>query len=241
MDEAFSCPFMYWVGMDTPTGADPGSLTKFNEFYSKVHLPEVMGANPGFVRASRYELLTPDPRGDFGPRWLAIYEMADEAAAQAYVERNDGPPEGRPTYTQGPSVWQAAQSRWRMIWRYLSSSGTTGQAPFSIFLVGMNVPPDTNEAGLAEFNDFYTQIHVPEVIAARGYARGTRFELHREFKHPEPGCPRFCAVYEDTKDGGRPAQAAGSDPVPSPFSSGPPTWEKHDTLWRLVYRRIDLT
>ena len=26
----------------------------------------------------------------------------------------------------------------------------------------------------------------------------------------------------------------------SPLSSGPPTWEKHDTLWRLVYRRIEL-
>lgn len=25
-----------------------------------------------------------------------------------------------------------------------------------------------------------------------------------------------------------------------PLSSGPPTWEKHDTLWRLVYRRIAL-
>ena len=25
-----------------------------------------------------------------------------------------------------------------------------------------------------------------------------------------------------------------------PLFSGPPTWEKHDTLWRLVYRRVEL-
>jgi hypothetical protein len=230
---------MYWVGMDTPAGADAAALGAFSDFYSRVHLPEVLAANPGFVRASRYELLTPDPRGDFGPRWLAVYEMADEAAAQAYIERNDGPASGRPTYTAGPPAWQGAESRWRLIWRQVSAAGSSGQPPRSIFLVGMNVPPETAPAGLAEFNDFYTNVHVPEVMALRGYARGSRFELHREFRHPQPGCPRFCAVYEDTRvaqkaNGAGPAQAQGA------LSSGPPTWEAHDTLWRLVYRRIEI-
>ena len=90
--------------------------------------------------------------------------MDSEAAARTYAARNDGPPEGRPRYTPGPAAWQQTQSVWRMIWRHVSSSGTASEPPHSIFMVGMNVPPGTDEAGLAEFNAFYTNIHVPEVV-----------------------------------------------------------------------------
>jgi len=68
------------------------------------------------------------------------------------------------------------------------------------------------------------------------YARGTRFELYREFAHPAPGCPRFCAIYEAdaaaTEE--RETRLAGRGTL----SSGPPVWEEHGTVWRLVYRRI---
>jgi hypothetical protein len=77
-----------------------------------------------------------------------------------------------------------------------------------------------------------------------GYARGTRWELHRAFRHPQPGCPRFCAIYEADAAATQANQQRRSNPTPQPgerpLSSGPPTWEKHDTLWRLVYRRIEL-
>jgi hypothetical protein len=242
MAEAFSAPVMYWVGMNTASSTDAAGLEAFNAFYSQTHLPEVLASNPGFVRGWRYELLHPDPRGDFGPRWLAVYEMDGETAARTYAQRNDGPPEGRPTYTPGPAAWQQMQGMWRMIWRRLSSCGSASQPPHSIFMVGMNIPPDTDASGLAEFDAFYTNIHVPEVMAHRGYHRGTRFELHREFRHPQPGCPRFCAIYEADDATTAASQQGRSNPQPdrSPLSSGPPTWEKHDTLWRLVYRRIEL-
>jgi hypothetical protein len=233
---------MYWVGMNTAPHTDDDELAAFNTFYSQTHLPEVVAHNAGVVRGWRYELLQPDPRGDFGPRWLAIYEMDGEAAAQAYGQRNDGPPEGRPTYTDGPAAWQQKKTLWRMFWRRLSSCGSASEPPHSIFMVGMNVPPETDAAGLAEFDAFYTNIHVPEVMSHRGYHRGTRYDLYREFSHPQPGSPRFCAIYEANEATTTAAQQAltASRSGPSPLSSGPPTWEKHDTLWRLVYRRVDL-
>lgn len=244
MQQAFAYPFMYWVGMQTPPETSPAALEEFSKFYSTVHAPEVLAHNPGFVRATRYELLYPDPRGDWGPRWLAVYEMDGEAAARAYAARNDGPPEGRPRYTPGPAAWQQAQSVWRMIWRQLTAVGTASQAPETIYLVGMNVPPDTDAAGLAAFNAFYTDVHVPEVMERSGYVRGTRVELYRAFRHPQPGCPRFCAIYEADEATARANQQYRSQPdaqaARRPLSSGPPTWEKHDTLWRLVYRRITL-
>jgi len=238
MQQAFSQPYMYWVGMDTPPETDTAALAEFSQFYSQVHVPEVVANNPGFVLGTRYELLDPDPRGNphCGPRWLAVYEMDGDAAAKGYAARNDDPSASRPAYTARPPAWQKAQTVWRMIWRQLASSATASQPPESIFMVGMNVPSNTDAAGLAEFNEFYTNIHVPEVMRGGGYARGNRFELHREFLHPAPGCPRFCAIYE--------ADAAATDARHerragrAPLSSGPPTWEKHDTVWRLVYRRV---
>ena len=130
-----------------------------------------------------------------------------------------------------------------MIWRRLESSGHSDGPPHAIYLVGMNVPKDTDEAGLSEFNEFYANVHVPEVIAFLGFRNGTRFELHREFDHPAPGCPRFCAAYEADEDatGFLLRRDAGSASGAPTLSSGPTTWEKHDTLWRLVYCRIDLT
>jgi hypothetical protein len=237
--EAFGYPYMYWVGMNTAPETSPDELAEFDRFYSQTHVPEVVAGNPGFVRGTRYELLDPDPRGDFGPRWLAVYEMDAEAAARGYAERNDGPPEGRPVYTPGPVAWSSTQGMWRMIWRGVAAVGSSLETPYSIFMVGMNVPADTDAAGLAAFNAFYTDIHVPEVMANGGYVRGSRFELYRAFRHPEPGCPRFCAIYEAdeaTTFANREARAAGGRPAP--VSSGPPAWEQHDTLWRLRYRRI---
>jgi hypothetical protein len=107
-------------------------------------------------------------------------------------------------------------------------------------MVGMNVPSDTDATGLAAFNDFYTNVHVPEVMQWGGYARGTRFELYREFLHPRPGSPRFCAIYEADAAATHANQhyVATRQPPRAPLSSGPPTWEQHETLWQVAYRRM---
>ena len=239
MTQAFAQPFMYWVGMEISPEIPPEALKELDAFYSNVHAREVVAQNPGFVSATRYELLDPDPRGGMhhGPRWLAVYELENEAAARGYIERNDEPTtQPRPHYSTWPSGRTYVETVWRLMWRHLTTCGSADRLPYSIFMVGMNVPPDTDAQGLAEFNAFYTNTHVPEVVAAGGYARGTRFERYREFAHPEPGSPRFCAVYEadEATTNARNQRRENR----APLSSGPPTWENHDTLWRLVYRRI---
>lgn len=234
----FSQPFMYWVGMDLDPAIPATEKEELSDFYSRVHAREVVAANPGFVGVTRYELLDPDPRGGMhtGPRWLAAYEVENEAAAATYAQRNDGPAEGRPTYSTWPEGRRYTSTVWRMLWHQIATRGTAAEPPDSIFMVGMNVPPDTDAAGLAEFNTFYSNTHVPEVMEYGAYARGTRLELHRAFAHPEPGCPRFCAVYE--ADAATTAQRNERRSNRAPLSSGPPTWEQHDTIWRLVYKRI---
>jgi hypothetical protein len=235
----FEHPFMYWVGMDTDPRTTPEALAEFNHFYSTTHVHEVIAAHPGFVSVSRYELLDPDARAGaehHGPRWLAVYEMQDEKAAEQYVKDNARPWLHRQKYSPWPAARRKAKTVWRMIWRQISTTGSADAPPESIFIVGMNVPPATDEAGLAEFNTFYTGTHVPEVMAYGGYARGTRFELYRSFAHPDPSSPRFCAIYEADAEA-TDQREARREKRPK-LSSGPPTWEQHDTQWRLIYRRI---
>ena len=100
----------------------------------------------------------------------------------------------------------------------------------------MNAPADADADDLAEFNAFYTDTPVPEVMAYGGYARATRFELYREYAHPAPGSPRFCAIYE--ADAAATAERERRRAERGPLSSGPPVWANHDTVWRLVYRRL---
>src|SRR5215470_5045318 len=103
---------MYWVGMST-TAADATALAEFNDFYSNTHLPEVVAQNAGFARATRYELIDPDPRGGIAPGWLAAYEIDSEAAARTYIDRSDGSADARPKYTHGPAVFKSADHVWR--------------------------------------------------------------------------------------------------------------------------------
>jgi hypothetical protein len=229
---------MYWVGMETDPRTTPEALAEFNHFYSTTHVHEVLAAHPGFDSVSRYELLDPDPRGgeSLGPRWLAVYEAVDEAAVLQYLKDNERPWLHRKRYSPWPSARKRAKTVWRMLWRQLSATGPSAQAPAAIVIVGTNVPADTDAAGLADFNTFYTDTHVPEVMAARGYARGSRFELYRDFAHPAPGCPRFCAIYE--ADAVAMARSEPDAAAPDRLTAGPPPWTQHDTIWRLAYRRI---
>lgn len=233
----FTHPFQYWVGMDTDPRTTPDALDEFNRFYSTVHVHEVIAAHPGFVSVSRYELLDPDPRDGpgsrhHGPRWLAVYEMRDQAAADQYLKDNARPWLHRRAYSPWPPARKRAKTVWRLLWRQIHASGPAAAPPTSVDLVGMNVPPDTDAAGLAAFNAFYDQTHVPEIMAAAGHTRATRYELFRDFGHPEPGCPRFCAVYEAD------AERATRRAARGPLSPGPLAWENRETVWRLTYRRL---
>jgi hypothetical protein len=236
--------FTYWVGMDIPADTSAADVADFNRFYSKTHRPEVLASNPGFLRGRRYELAQDDPRGPRGPRFLAAYDIESEEAALLYISRNDGPASGRPEYSDGPSAWQHRQTKWRLMWRHLLNNPASLQVTASpyMYLVGMSEAAGSNAAEVAQFNQFYNQTHVPEVLTGYGFVSGARYTCMREFMHPAPGVPNYVAMY-GIPDEAR-AQAfmqarLTADPAGNSFSSGPPSWENRDTKWRLTYRQVE--
>jgi hypothetical protein len=193
--QVFANPFLYWVGMDTDPRTTPDALAEFNRFYSTTHVHEVLAAHPGFVSVSRFELIEQDPRASehLGPRWLASYEAQDEAAALQYIKDNERPWLHRRKYSPWPPARRKAKTIWRMLWRQTSAPESSAHTPETFLLLGTNAP-------VADFGGLYTSL-----------------ELYRAFAHPEPGCPRFCAIA-----------------APPALSGG----EQVDSVWRLVYQRI---
>ena len=109
------------------------------------------------------------------------------------------------------------------------------------YWVGMDIPADTSEKDLADFNHFYSFTHRPEVIASNpGFLRGRRYELVQDDPRGPRG-PRFIAAYDvenkesaqlyiDRNDG-----PASGRPV---YSDGPSAWQKRQTKWRLMWQHL---
>ena len=112
-------------------------------------------------------------------------------------------------------------------------------APY-LYFVAMDEAPGTDANGLREFNDFYTNVHVPEVVEVSKFLSGARYQLYRELRHPEPKSPGYLAVYEADDASLQARKDRAANPGASkPLSSGPPSWEGHETAWRLLYKRLD--
>ncbi len=102
---------IYLLGVDPPAGASDEELEVFNAFYTDVHLPEVAQRRHA-LRATRHELVREvRPPYRRAPRFLAVYEMDEDAASQ---RRHSGPP-----YATGPEVWQRHTTPWRLWYRRL--------------------------------------------------------------------------------------------------------------------------
>ena len=164
--------------MDTDPRTTPQALAEFNQFYSTTHVGEVVAAHPGFVGGTRYELVDPasSPAGAGGPRWLAVYGMADEAALEQYLEDNARPWLHRRKYSPWPSARKRAKTVWRMLWRRTADAGSLTTPAQQVLLLRSN----------RQF----------ELALPAGFARATGFALYRAFAPAEADAGRFCLVHE---------------------------------------------
>lgn len=236
----FAQPIMYWVGMDLAPST-PTELAQFRRHYADVHRVEVVERNPGFVLSHQYELAEPDPRGKHGPRWLTIYEIDSEQGLADYLERHESPNAKPMRWTPGPPVWAEKRSTvWRIMWRRQLAVGTPSASPDILRVIGMDPAPGSDAAALAEFDRFYSTVHVPEIMSSTPFDSAARYERAPEFHARPVNSPRFCAVYEGGADKTAQLEAIRTQraATAAPRSSGPAAWAGRDTKWRLTYRRV---
>lgn len=72
------------------TNCPPGREAEFNEWYNNTHIPDILQL-PGFVAATRYQIVG-EPRQGQG-RFLALYEVESDDPAAAVAAVNKAVPE----------------------------------------------------------------------------------------------------------------------------------------------------
>jgi hypothetical protein len=165
-----------------------------------------------------YDLLAVAARGFRPPQLLSVTSTgrADDSASGGQPDR--------------PGLRQT----WSLLYRPVSATAPAKVAPFAIYLLGVDPPEDATDDDLAVFNDFYTNVHLPEVAERRSALRASRYELVQAVRPPYKGAPRFLAAYEVDEQSAANRRHSGP-----PYSSGPDIWRRHTTPWRLWYRRLD--
>lgn len=228
MEKAFAHPTVNLVGMNVRL-SDPEELTQFKSLYAKSGIDEIVTASPSPLVGHCFELLVPDPRRDDAPALLGTFEA--EAGNAALVTS------GSPSTGANLPTWeQNLETTWSVQYRHISETSPAGTPPYAVLMIGINTPVDIDDATLEEFNDFYTNVHVPEGIAASAFSRNSRYEIAEEFRNTQSACPRFLAVWEADEEGT--AIMLQPPATPPSYSPGPDAWRNHTTIWQSWYRMI---
>jgi hypothetical protein len=196
-------PLVSWTGWDVRGGAAAAP----NPVEAMARFP-----SPDAGADERYELLAVAARGFRPPRFL----RAVEASGTPRVETIEG-----------------LRETWSLLYRRVAETGPAEVLPYAVYLLGVNPPADVTPDDLVAFNEFYTNVHLPEVAERRHALRAVRYELVEEVRPPYKGAPKFLAGYEVDE-----AAAAVRRHVGPPYATGPAVWQGHTTPWRLWYRRI---
>ena len=205
----------WWTGWDRPKSVSVQSDDANRTFAQAPQADTMIEHN--------YELLAVTGRGFRPPRFLRSHDLlADEAVN---LHRDDSP-----DLTAG---LEGLVATWSVLYRRMSETQPEEVTPYAIYLLGVNPPPTTTIEDLEAFNDFYTNVHLPEVAERRRALRAQRYELVSEPRPPYLGAPRFLTTYEVDQE-----SASNRRHIGPPYSTGPDVWQRHKTPWRLWYRRL---
>lgn len=161
----------------------------FSDWWSKEHVPEYT-ARPGFFSGKRLRA-TSEPGQQSSPehKYLAVYEV--DAVRSFNEALAAGPPWG---------PWHADINRnvrdWERTYYRVLSQHEVDSGPgryWSIVKLDFVDPSPSREA---EFNAWYTNIHIPEVCYHQGFHRAWRLEVEADSNDLGPRRERYWAVYE---------------------------------------------
>ncbi len=158
--------------------ASPEVDDEYNRWYTDEHLPDVL-AVPGYVRATRYRAM--DDAGPLEQQYLALYELevSDLAALRAVSDEHmrriaAGEMRRSPAGVMRRESMRAmyyVPTGPRQVARHVAPD-EHDVVPEAVFL------PFTDPASPAddsEFNRWYDEVHLPEVLDVPGFAAASRW------------------------------------------------------------------
>jgi hypothetical protein len=155
---------------------EPAREAEFRAWYEAEHVPAML-ARPGWLRLRRY--LCRDGRPH-----ISLYDIDDDLATTPRL--SEAPFRSRRFAARGIRDYHART------WREIHSAGAHQPRPEWLNIVTV----DIEDAHAGEFDRWYNEVHVPEILACPGWIANRRYEC-------VDGEPRFLAIY-DLEDGERP-------------------------------------
>ena len=225
---------------------DPAQEAGFNEWYDRVHVPDVLSS--GMVaHAIRYR--NADPQ-DGEPGYVAIHELAweDLNAVAREVART------RQRLTQGrgfhPALEIVMAESWKRIGPEFSTRGTGQTAVAGIFIIESRCTNAQRDAG---FNAWYNEMHIPDLLATGLFTNAYRFVSVPQStiigaaapgEHDltagasgDIGRPTYLAIYETAADPLTAVEAFSRDHRPR-LKAAARLSDIIEVTWRGIYRRL---
>lgn len=159
----------------------PEKEEEFNAWYNQVHLPDLMRA-PGVVGARRYVAI----RGR--PKYMALYEFADETGMAAYQASEEGKRARQDFLRRWPPFTSDLS---RHLYRPLATllpAGTATDAGLTdrpVQIATLNIAPERKE----EIIRWYDTHHIAQILTFPGALSARRYEAIE-------GEPRYMTLYE---------------------------------------------
>jgi hypothetical protein len=162
---------------------------EFNGWYNREHVPEWV-SKPGFLRAWRLRALEhPRQEGVHRHSYYAIYELDSVAAFNEAIARSEGAPWG---------AWQQYVGEHLVDWErtyYRLLCSIDPERTDSRHWVIMKTDFHGSEAQEREFNEWYDEIHFPELVSHEGFQGGWRLRVEPDEGHLGERGQRYWAVY----------------------------------------------
>ena len=167
--------------------AAEGRDDEFNDWYSNQHAPDVLRI-PGVLTAQRFQRMDQQRSPDQPYKYSAMYDIEAEMAARIIAElnRRGGTPEM-------PMTTSVAEPRYIGFFEAITPrvSVQTGFKSRFTFLVMTNSVEGRDD----EFNDWYDNTHIPDLLRVPGIAAAQRFRLLPMQRTPHQPWKYLC-LYE---------------------------------------------
>jgi hypothetical protein len=156
---------------------EAGAEDEFTRWYEGEHAPRML-ARPGWRRMRRYRCTDGHPL-------LSLYDLDDDLPVAPHISE-------APFRTADKFAARGIRNYHARTFREIHAAGDHMERPEWLNVVSVDIEP----AYADEFNRWYNEVHVPEILACPGWHANRRYEC-------VDGEPRFLAIY-DLEDAERP-------------------------------------
>lgn len=145
----------------------------YNDWYTTMHIPDVL-AVPGYVRATRYRSF--DGEREIAQRYLALYELevTDVSELQAVSDEHMRRIASGEMRRSRPETMSRHSMRALYYMAVGPRVGVGDPVPQSVVLSFTDLE---DEAHVDEFDAWYHDVHLPEVIASPGFTAASLYRV----------------------------------------------------------------